>query len=206
MPRINLLPWRETLKKEREIRFSIAAGVALVCAGLVVLGVHIYMQSWISYQKDRNAYLEREIAEANKKIEEIEQLDKYKMSLVNRMNIIQELQKSRPKVVHLFDELVRQIPDGVYFTNMKQKDKTITLAGVAQSEARVSSLMRNVEKSAYLINPRIIYIEAKEQKDAKTNSVRGIHIFELETMQVKDKDEFDQEVPKDDKNKPAKKP
>ncbi len=205
MPRINLLPWRETLKKEREIRFGIFAGVALVCAGLVVLGVHIYMQSWIGYQKDRNAYLEREIEEANKKIEEIEQLDKYKMGLVNRMNIIQELQKSRPKVVHLFDELVRQIPDGVYFTSMKQKDKTITLAGVAQSEARVSSLMRNVEKSAYLTNPRIIYIEAKDQKNAQTDSVRGVHMFELETMQIKDKDEFDQEVPKDDKNKPAKK-
>lgn len=201
MPRINLLPWRETLKKEREIRFSIAAGFALACAGLIVLGVHIYMQSWISYQKERNSYLEREIAEADKKIEEIEALDKYKTGLVSRMNVIQELQKSRPKVVHLFDELVRQLPDGVYYTSMKQKDKTITLSGVAQSEARVSSLMRSIEKSAYLTNPRIIYIEAKEQKNKQTDVTRGVHVFELETMQIKDKDEFDQVPTKDNSAK-----
>lgn len=197
MPRINLLPWRETLKQEREIRFGIITATALVCAGLIVLGVHIYMQSWIGYQKERNAYLDREIQEADKKIAEIEELDKYKTGLVNRMNVIQELQKSRPKVVHLFDELVRQIPDGVYFTSMKQKDSTITLAGVAQSEARVSSLMRNVEKSAYLTSPKIIVIEAKDQKNTQNNTSRGVHIFQLETMQIKEKDEFDQPKPKE---------
>jgi type IV pilus assembly protein PilN len=186
MPHINLLPWRETLKKEREIRFGIITGVSLFLSGLVVLGVHLFMDAEITFQKKRNHYLESEIKKAKAKIEKIKKLDEKKQDMIARMNAIQDLEESRPLVVHLFEELVTQVPDGVYFTSMKQKENKITLEGVAQSDARVSSLMKKIEESEWLTNPKIYIIKIKENKKDKK---RSVSTFKLEITQKTLKEE-----------------
>ncbi|MDM8557807.1 PilN domain-containing protein [Candidatus Parabeggiatoa sp. HSG14] len=184
MPRINLLPWRETLKKEREIRFGIITGVSLVLTGLVVLGVHIYFESEIGYQQKRNKYLQREIKKAEDQIKEIEQLDEKKQHLIERRNAIQKLEESRPQVVHLFDEFVRRVPNGVYFTTMAQKNNQITLEGVAQSEGRISSLMKNFETSQWVSHPKIIVIKRNKKGVKQTNKKsNSVFLFKLEMTQ-----------------------
>ncbi|OQY54778.1 MAG: pilus assembly protein PilN [Candidatus Parabeggiatoa sp. nov. 2] len=188
MPRINLLPWRETLKKEREIRFGIITGASLVFTGLVVLSAHLYMGSLIDHQQRRNNYLNAEIKKAEAQISEIDKLKEDKERLIKRMDVIQVLEESRPQVVHLFDELVKQAPDGVYFSSIKQKGDKITLEGVAQSNARVSSLMKNIERSQWLSNPKIIFI--KTQKNNKRSRARSnVSRFKLEVMQTAPKRE-----------------
>jgi type IV pilus assembly protein PilN len=184
MTRINLLPWRDTLKKEREIRFGIITGISIGLALLVILSVHLYMESAISYQKQRNKFLETEIKNAENQIAEIEELDQQKQRLIERMNVIQELEESRPMVVHLFDELVKRIPNGVYFTSMKQKGNKITLEGIAQSDARVSSLMANIESSLWLTNPKIYSIESKEDTNRTLQTKRSLSEFKLEVTQT----------------------
>jgi type IV pilus assembly protein PilN len=184
MTRINLLPWRDTLKKEREIRFGIITGISIGLALLVILGVHLYMESTISYQKQRNKFLETEIQKAEDQIAEIEALDQQKQRLIERMNVIQELEESRPMVVHLFDELVKRIPNGVYFTSMKQKGNKITLEGIAQSDARVSSLMANIESSLWLTSPKIYSIESKEDTNRTSQTKRSMSEFKLEVTQT----------------------
>jgi type IV pilus assembly protein PilN len=149
MSHLNLLPWRETLKREREIRLAVFTGASLAVAGVVVLSAHLFMEGLIDYQESRNNYLGREIKRVEAQIKEIEDLEKKKQRLIDRMNVIQELESNRPKIVHLFDELVKQLPDGVYFTALEQKNDKLTLEGIAQSDARVSSLMRNIEKSQW---------------------------------------------------------
>ncbi|MDY6992197.1 MAG: PilN domain-containing protein [Pseudomonadota bacterium] len=187
MPRINLLPWRENLKKERELRFGIILGAALAVTALIVLGVHIYMESLIGYQQRRNNYLEQQIKEAEAQIEEIKELDQKKERLIARMNVIQKLEESRPQVVHLFDEMVKQVPEGVYFTSLRQEKKEITIEGIAQSDARVSSLMTNFEQSEWLKSPQIIYIVNKEMAPSgkgKNKEARTMSEFKLVVTQT----------------------
>jgi type IV pilus assembly protein PilN len=170
MPRINLLPWRDTLKKERETRFGTIAGASLFVCGIVVLTVHLYMSSEIDYQESRNKYLTSEIDEANAKIKKIKELGEKRQGLIDRMGVIQELEESRPQIVHVFEELVKQVPDGVYFKSLKQKDNKFTIEGIAQSDARVSSLMKKFEESEWLSNPKIIYIKLIDKKHKKGKS------------------------------------
>ena len=193
MPRINLLPWRETLKKEREIRFGAITGVSLALAGLVWLAVHLYMVSEHDYQASRNNYMAGEIKKAEAKIKEIELLDQQKKRLIERMNIIQELEESRPQIVHLFDEIVKQVPNGVYFTRLTQKGDQITINGVAQSDARVSSLMKNIERSEWLTSPKIFSIETKGPARQAIQG-RRVSTFKLEVKQTAPK------TPKKDKS------
>jgi type IV pilus assembly protein PilN len=185
MPRINLLPWRETLKKEREIRFFIITGMSLVFTGIVVLLVHLYMANRIAYQQHRNNYLKAEIKKVEAQLKKIEKLKGEKQALIERMDIIQELEESRFNVVHLFDELVKKVPNGVYFTSLKQKGNKITLEGVAQADARVSKLMENIEKSQWLTNPKIFSIKTIEDKEQKSSyKKRRISSFKLEITQT----------------------
>ncbi|MEK7989784.1 MAG: PilN domain-containing protein [Thiotrichaceae bacterium] len=185
MPNINLLPWREKLKKEREARFGVAAAVGLAVAGLIVLGVHLYIQGLINYQESRNNYLNNEISLMEQKIKEIEELEDKKQRLIERMNVIQELETSRPRIVHLFDELVTQAPDGVYFTNMKQKGEKITVEGYAQSDARVSSFMKSIERSEWMKNPTIIEILRKDRKQTGSNKKGStVSTFKLQFNQA----------------------
>ena len=166
MARINLLPWRETLRKQRQREFGIAAGGGLIVTVLLGFYVHLHIASMIDYQNnERNAYLKREIAAVDKKIKEIEELEKIKARLLARMEVIQRLQASRPEIVHLFDELVKTTPEGVFLTRIEQKGGKVTLYGKAQSNARVSAYMRNVEESRWITQPVLQIIENKDKKD-----------------------------------------
>ncbi|MEL0585841.1 MAG: PilN domain-containing protein [Candidatus Thiodiazotropha sp. (ex. Lucinoma kazani)] len=163
MARINLLPWREAERKERQKEFGLMVLAGALLSAFVVFGIHLLIQSQIEAQNQRNAYLQREIDAVEKQIREIRDLDKTKQNLLARMNIIQELQGSRPQIVHLFDEIVTTLPDGVYLDQVNQKGNMVTIEGQAQSNARVSSMMRNIDDSEWLENPALVFIESKEK-------------------------------------------
>jgi type IV pilus assembly protein PilN len=165
MPQINLLPWRDEQRKRREKEFMVTAVIAALMMGAVVLGVHLHYESRIAYQDQRNQFIETEIAALDTKIKEIENLKKERDSLIARTNVIQNLQSGRPEIVHVFDELVTTLPDGVYYTRVTQKGRGLNLQGVAQSNARVSSLMRSLDTSTWFTNPSLIEIKSDSRKD-----------------------------------------
>jgi type IV pilus assembly protein PilN len=161
MPRINLLPWREQQRKERKLAFGVALGAAALAAALTTLGVNLFYNSLISAQQARNERLQAEIRELDKQIEKINTLEQQKQNFIARMQIIEKLQRSRPEIVHLFDEIVRTIPDGTYLTALEQNGIRLKIQGVAQSSTRVSSFMRNIDASQWLRNPELEVIETK---------------------------------------------
>jgi len=167
MARINLLPWREQLRTERKREFGFMLVGGVVIAALLVGYWYWFNEDRIDYQRKRNAYLKNEIAVVDKQIKEIDKLEKTRNQLVGRMNVIQNLQVSRPQVVHLFDELVTTIPDGVYLTELTQSGKAVTVTGRAQSNARVSAYMRNIEQSPWLTKPKLSIIENKDKSKGK---------------------------------------
>ena len=164
MAHINLLPWREEIraKKQGEFIFTLAGGA--IIAGLLITLVHIRLQAVIGTQEHRNEFLNKAIAELDEKISTIKDLESTKNKLLARMSIIQELQRNRPLSVHLADELVRTLPDGVYLSELVQKGDSLTMAGVAQSNARVSAYMRNIDASDWLIDPKLDVIKTNELK------------------------------------------
>lgn len=165
MARINLLPWREERRRERTRQFLIMLGVAAALAVLVTIGGKLFMDNWLEYQQRRNAYLEQEIAAMDRKIREIEKLEETRSRLLARKEIIEELQRSRSQMVHLFDELARTIPDGVYLTSVRQSGSRLTLNGVAESSARVSAYMRNIQDSNWLTKPELQVIETVQRQN-----------------------------------------
>jgi len=173
MPRINLLPWREELRKQRQKNFVIAVVGALVAAALVTLMAGLIMQGRIDYQGERNARLKQEIVRLDKLIEEIANLERQKDRLLARMEVIEELQRRRADSVHLFDQLVRIVPEGVFYEEVRQTANKVEMDGMAESSTRVSSLMRNVEASQWLQNPGLEVVEASQGEDGiKRNRFR----------------------------------
>lgn len=164
MPHINLLPWREELKKEQQKAFGITAGIVVAAGALVVYGAMSLVDGMIQHQRDRNAYLEQEIKALDRRIAEIRELEQRKNALLARMNVIEQLQASRPEIVHLFDELVRTLPDGVFLNSIEQRGVNLTINGVAQSSARVSGYMRAIEASEYLAINRLDLIQSVMQE------------------------------------------
>nr|MBO2512498.1 pilus assembly protein PilN [Gammaproteobacteria bacterium] len=162
MARINLLPWREELRQKRKKEFMVALLGAIVLGGATVYAAKLTVQGWISNQVERNNILKAEIAELDKQIEEISGLEAQKARLLARMEIIDQLQRSRPESVHLFDELVKTLPDGVYLTEVRQTGNRIEIKGEAQSSTRVSALMRNIDESPWLRNPGLDVVETRE--------------------------------------------
>ena len=185
MPRINLLPWREDQRKERQQNFLVASAGAVLIGIVTIMLVSWTFDRFIRYQNERNDILTREIALLDEKIEEIKGLERQKERLLARMEIIERLQKSRPEVVHLFDELVHTLPDGVYLTSLKQSNRRLEIKGVAESTTRVSAYMRNIDVSEWLEKPGLQVIETVEvgpQKKAE---------FGLTARQVSSEDEDD---------------
>ncbi|MBX9607564.1 MAG: PilN domain-containing protein [Gammaproteobacteria bacterium] len=181
MPRINLLPWREELRRQRRTEYlSILGACALAAAG-VWFAIHMYFNALIEQQQRRNSFLTAEIKLLDKKIAEIKALEKEKENLIARMKAIETLQTSRPIVVHLFDELVSTLPDGVYLTSINQSGENVTVKGVAQSNARVSNYMRNVEASEWERDPKLSIIQSKSQDGKRTAE------FTLTFKQIKTK-------------------
>lgn len=162
MAHINLLPWREERNKQKQREFAVIAGGSIVIAGLIVLLSHVHFEGKIVNQNQRNTFLKNEISVLDKRIGRIKELESLKEDLLARMNVIQELQSSRPESVHLMDELVRTIPEGVYLNSFAQKTRGIEMTGVAQSNARVSDYMRNIDASEWLTDPRLGLIRTTE--------------------------------------------
>jgi len=162
MPRINLLPWREAERKKRQRDFGVAMAASVVVAIATVLVTMFSYSQMISNQEARNQRLTDEITELEKSILEIDGLERQKERLLARMEIIEQLQKSRPEIVHLFDEMARRLPEGVYLTGLKQTGSNIEIRGVAQSSTRVSALMRQVDSSDYLTDPEVDKVETTQ--------------------------------------------
>jgi type IV pilus assembly protein PilN len=160
MAKINLLPWREELRAERKRQFFGILGLAAVVGVLVSVLVHMSFEAKIEQQDNRNSFLESEITKLDTQINEINKLEQQKQELLNRMQIVQSLQQSRPLVVRLFDELVRQIPTGVYLTSFERKGPRLSFQGVSESTPRVSAFMRNIEDSEWLSRPDVSGIKA----------------------------------------------
>jgi type IV pilus assembly protein PilN len=161
MPRINLLPWREAERKQRRQEFGVGAVGALVLTGAIAFVVNLQMGSAIDNQNERNQYLKTEIANLDKQIAEILDLEQRKQRLSSRIQVIEQLERSRPEIVHVFDQLVRTLPDGVYLTGIKQTERKLMLKGVAQSSTRVASYMRNLDASEWLTDPSLDILETK---------------------------------------------
>ena len=161
MSRINLLPWRAELRKQRQRDFLAMIGLAFSVSLLLMFLWSAQINARKDNQLEHNRYLEKEIADLDTKISEIQELEAKKKALIARMEVIQQLQASRPEIVHLFDELGRTIPEGVYLTDLNQTDKNITVNGMAQSNARVSAYMRNLESSTWLKEPILNIIETR---------------------------------------------
>jgi type IV pilus assembly protein PilN len=164
MPRINLLPWRAQQRLQRRNQFFMALGGAVAAAGAVVVIANFVWEGFIHNQEKRNQILTDEITALDKRINEINDLDAKKQSLLARMEIIEQLQRSRPEIVHVFDQLVRTMPDGVNLTAVKQSEQRIELKGLAESNTRVSALMRNLDKSGWMKDPDLEVVEVKPDK------------------------------------------
>ena len=175
MTRINLLPWRERQRKELQRQFASIAAGAVVLMGAIIFYVHLHMSSLIDEQSARNEFLNKEIALVDGKITEIKTLEDEKQNLLTRMDVIQQLQTRRPEIVHMFDEFVRNVPEGVYLTGISQNDTTIKITGVAQSNATVSSFMRRLDESEWLADPKLEVIEAN-LKDRIRTSTFTLHV------------------------------
>lgn len=161
MTRINLLPWRAERRKQRQKDSMTMLALSAVAAVMLSFLIITYYNGQISGQTDRNAYLTTQISLLDKQIEEIEELDRKKSKLLARKEVIEVLQANRSQMVHLFDSLVRTIPDGVVLTSVKQDNETLTLDGRSQSNARVSTYLRMLEQSGWMTTPELAIIEAK---------------------------------------------
>ena len=179
MPHINLLPWREEQRAERQRQFNVMLAGGAILSGLAIVFVHIQLTTMIESQNARNRYLEDTIKQVEKQIEEIKTLKEDKKNLLARMEVIQRLQSSRPEIVHLFEEIAKATPKGVFLLNAERKGNVINVTGVADSNDNVSAFMRNMDASQWLTNPKLAVI------DSSKNEFPGSSWFKLEVNQAK---------------------
>ena len=188
MPRINLLPWREAERKKRQRDFGVAMAGGVVAAIAGILVTMFVFSQMIDNQESRNARLTAEIVELEKSITEIDGLERQKERLLARMEIIEQLQQSRPEIVHLFDEMSRQMPEGVYLTGMKQTGSRVEIRGIAQSSTRVSALMRQIDASEWMSDPDVDKVETTQSGASRQAE------FVLYLKQVHQGDDMEEEV------------
>lgn len=160
MAKINLLPWREELRAERKKQFLTTLVMVAAIAVLSLFLADMYENAQIDHQQARNDYLSKHIAELDEQVAEIRNLQRRRTELIERMRIIQELQGNRPIIVRVMDQLVKTVPDGVFYTSLTTKDNVISIQGIAESNNRVSSLMRRLDASDWLENPNLDAVKA----------------------------------------------
>lgn len=173
MANINLLPWRERLREERKQQFLVTLGITVAIALLILFAIDRILASQISNQNARNAYLTEQIALLDKEIAEIRQLQQQKRDLTARMTVIQDLQGRRPVIVRLFDELVRTLPDGIYYDTITSTETSISVVGIAESNSRVSALMRALDESPWFANPDLRQVTADNTAGGSAESQRN---------------------------------
>ena len=182
MARINLLPWREQLREERKKEFmTVLVLIIIFAGGLVFLGDR-YLNGKIDHQNARNEFLQKEITLLETRIKEIEELQARRTQLLDRMKIIQDLQGNRPIIVRVFDELARTLPDGVHFDSLGMKASTISVEGRAESNSRVSNLMRQMDGSEWLTSPNLTAVRA-----VTSGGLDQANVFELSVKQTEPK-------------------
>lgn len=162
MAHINLLPWREELRQEQTRQFVTSTVLSLALTGALVFMVHVIFNGQIEHQKFRNKMLQDEITTLDAALKQIATLEETKEKLLARMDVIQSLQQRRPQIVHLFDDFVRTVPEGIYLTLIKQEVKQLTIKGVAESNGRVSAYMRNIDASAWMATPKLKVIQTRK--------------------------------------------
>jgi type IV pilus assembly protein PilN len=166
---INLLPHREARRKEQRKRFATMAALTVVLGGLIVFAGHTHYAGRIEEQMGRNQFLEGEIASLDRQIAEISKLKEQTQALLGRKKVVESLQSNRSETVRLLDQLIRQIPDGVYLKAVKQQGPNVNVAGYASSSARVSTLMRNLEASPWLEDPALVEIKSVQLNNQPQN-------------------------------------
>lgn len=181
MIRINLLPHREERRKALRQQFYALAGLMAVAAGAIWFVGFSYINSQIENQEAKNAFLKKEIAQLDEQIKEINKLKEQTESLLARKQVIESLQANRSETVHLFNELARQLPTGIYLRSIKQDGQKIELVGYAQSNARVSTLMHNLDASPYLERPALMEIKAVTQGKRRLNEFSMLIHFTRQT-------------------------
>lgn len=187
MIKINLLDWRETQRQQRQQQFFIALAGTLVAAAASAYAINSNVQGDIAHQMTRNDLLRQEISTMDKQIEEIKKLEKVKDDLLARMRIIEELQRSRSRIVHFFDEIVTTTPQGLYIKQLTQTGKTTRISGVAESNGRVSSYIRNLDESPWFDDAKLIVIKSKDGSRRKYND------FQLQFKEAQQSDGEDDE-------------
>jgi type IV pilus assembly protein PilN len=180
MPKINLLPWREERRNELRKEFYTMLGGCAVIAVVSLFLAHMLYVSRIDYQERKNRYLETEITKLDERIKEIKNLQKERQQLMARVDVIERLQRNRPSVVKMFDDFVKVAPDGLYYLIVTRKDNMVTLEGKAESNTRVSKLMRNIELSTSLSDPRLDEIRAEEGEAKKKGTSDMPNYFNLQ--------------------------
>jgi type IV pilus assembly protein PilN len=197
MIRINLLPHRELKRKARQQQIAVLAGITFILGLLIVAAVHVAIAGQIEYQNGRNNYMKEQIVILDKQVEEIKKIKELTDALLARKRVVETLQNDRVEVVHLLDQLVRLLPDGVYLSSIKQTNHDINLAGYAQSSSRVSVLMRNLESSPWLEAPSLIEIKVATVNNARLNEFN---------LNVKLSGNADDKTPSANLAKPVEKP
>jgi type IV pilus assembly protein PilN len=162
MANINLLPWREERRQERQKEFLTLLGLVLVAGALLVFAADRAVNAAIEKQQGRNAYIQQHISELDKQVKEIRELENKKKALLSRMNVIQGLQGRRPVIVRVFDEMVRTVPDGVFYRSLSKSGDMVSVSGTAESNNRISSLMRNVDASEWFKGPNLKGVKAND--------------------------------------------
>ncbi len=200
MAKINLLPWREELRQERQRHFYMSLGGTALVAGALLLGVIMLFNGWIEGQEDRNSYLQAEIRALDRKIVQIEELESTREHLLSRKNVVEELQANRNLMVHLFDQLVRTVPEGLRLTSVQQRGPRLTINGLTQSSARVSTYLRNLESSHLFRNPDLSIVEAEGQDTDPDARYRFRVVVQVRPPELGDEydDEYDDELDYDD--------
>ncbi|PSF05827.1 pilus assembly protein PilN [Marinobacter fuscus] len=166
MAKINLRPWREELRAEKQKQFVVLMLGAVIIAGGLAFLWKSDLDSRIAYQQSRNAYIETATKELNKQIKEIEDLKRQRDELLARMQVIQDLQGKRPVIVRVFDELVKTLPDGLFYTDLKKTGERLEIVGMAESNSRISNLMRQFEDSEWFANPSLSNVAATDSERA----------------------------------------
>lgn len=162
MAHINLLPWREEKRQEQTRQFATVTGLSLILTGAIIFVVHVTFNNQIDHQKSRNKILNDEITQLDEALKQIEELEDTKEQLLSRMDVIQSLQQQRPQIVHLFDDFVRTVPEGIYLVDVKQENSQLTVKGVAESNGRVSAYMRNIDASEWMATPKLKVIKTRK--------------------------------------------
>ncbi len=180
---INLLDWRKARRERRKRDFAATLGLGVAIAGGIVVAAWMLTSGQLEYQQARNQYLRDQIKELDQKIKEIQELERVRANLLARMRVIEELQASRTASVRFFDELVNTLPEGVNLTGLKQQGAQVTLDGVADSNGRISTYMKNLDASLWFADPKLVVIKTNE-KDQRRKSEFQLQVTRLTTPKV----------------------